>query len=198
MEVRERLLEAALKVFEEAGSRGATTRRIAAEAGVNEITLFRHFGSKGALLSEALAAATQTDEVARLPEVPVAPREELAAWCRERMAHLRRSSSMIRTCMGEMEETPEMRHRAGATPARVAMELTLYLGSLVESGMADSDVDPSAASAMLMGAMFSDVMGRDMMPDRYSYTPEEAPDKYVALLLRAIGAVSTPTTTDPS
>jgi len=189
MEVRERLLEAALRVFEEAGSRGATTRRIAAEAGVNEITLFRHFGSKGALLSEALALATRNDQVVRLPEVPVEPGEELMVWCRERLDHLRRSSPMIRTCMGEMEQTPEMRDRAGATPGRLAMELTEYLGRLRDAGMADAEVDPSAAAAMLMGAMFADAMGRDFMPERYSYSPEEAPAKYVALLLRAIGAV---------
>ena len=46
MDVREQLLEAAVKVFAIAGFRGATTRRIAQEAGVNEVTLFRQFGSK--------------------------------------------------------------------------------------------------------------------------------------------------------
>ena len=46
MDVREALLKSATKVFAEVGSRGATTRRIAQEAGVNEVTLFRHFQSK--------------------------------------------------------------------------------------------------------------------------------------------------------
>jgi hypothetical protein len=67
MEARERLMEAALRVFQEAGSRGATTRKIAAEAGVNEITLFRHFGSKGALMAEAIACAAQRGFEYRLP-----------------------------------------------------------------------------------------------------------------------------------
>src|SRR6185437_17057975 len=46
MDIRERLLGAAAQVYAEAGYRGATTRRIAHEAGVSEITLFRQFGSK--------------------------------------------------------------------------------------------------------------------------------------------------------
>ena len=46
MELRDRILEAAALVYAETGFRGATTRRIAERAGVNEITLFRHFGSK--------------------------------------------------------------------------------------------------------------------------------------------------------
>ena len=53
---RERILEAAGRVYSKHGFRGATTRLIAAEAGVNEVTLFRTFGSKGALLEAVLEA----------------------------------------------------------------------------------------------------------------------------------------------
>ncbi|HEX8360495.1 MAG TPA: TetR/AcrR family transcriptional regulator [Longimicrobium sp.] len=188
MEVREKLMEAALRVFEEAGSRGATTRRIAAEAGVNEITLFRHFGSKAALLSEAILAEAQRGLDYRLPDAPEDPAAELTAWCTEHLAHLRRNSGMIRTCMGEMENAPEMRACAQAGPQRVAEELTGYFERLRERGMSDPGADPGAAAAMLMGALFTDAMGREMMPERYAYSPEEAPEKYVTLLLRGIGA----------
>jgi AcrR family transcriptional regulator len=56
MNVKDQLVEAALQVYAEGGYHGATTRRIAAAAGVNEITLFRHFGSKDVRLREALAS----------------------------------------------------------------------------------------------------------------------------------------------
>ena len=49
-----RLLEAATRVFARSGLEGATTREIAREAGVNEVTLFRHFQSKENLLSAVL------------------------------------------------------------------------------------------------------------------------------------------------
>lgn len=44
------ILEAALAVIVEHGYAGATTRQIAAAAGINEVTLFRRFGSKQKLL----------------------------------------------------------------------------------------------------------------------------------------------------
>ena len=61
MTVRDQLLEAAARLYAETGYRGATTRRIAMQAGVNEITLFRHFGSKDALMREAIARAGSSD-----------------------------------------------------------------------------------------------------------------------------------------
>lgn len=190
MDVRDKLLSAALRVFEESGSRGATTRRIATEAGVNEVTLFRHFGSKSALLSEALQVAARQNLVSGLPADPRDPAAELTGWCRTHLAHLRRARSMIRTCMGEFEQAPEIAGCASETPARVSDELHGYLLRLRERGMASGDFDPRAAASMLMGALFTDAMGRDMMPEKYGYSPEEAPEKYVTLFLRAIGATS--------
>ena len=69
MENRQRSLDAAARIYGEAGFRGATTRRIAAEAGVNEVTLFRIFGSKASLLAEAVqCCAPPVDAMPLLPE----------------------------------------------------------------------------------------------------------------------------------
>ena len=46
---RARIMEAASQLFIEKGYAGTTTRSIAERAGVNEVTLFRHFGSKDKL-----------------------------------------------------------------------------------------------------------------------------------------------------
>ncbi|MEO7039366.1 MAG: helix-turn-helix domain-containing protein, partial [Candidatus Elarobacter sp.] len=46
-DTRTRILAAARELFERNGTRGTTTREVAERAGVNEATLFRHFGSKG-------------------------------------------------------------------------------------------------------------------------------------------------------
>lgn len=53
-ETRERILQAAAKLFYEQGFSATSTRLIAAEAGVNEVTLFRRFGSKEKLLEEII------------------------------------------------------------------------------------------------------------------------------------------------
>jgi AcrR family transcriptional regulator len=54
MNAEQRILEAALRVFASEGYTGATTRKIAEEANVAEVTLFRKFKSKENLLREVL------------------------------------------------------------------------------------------------------------------------------------------------
>jgi AcrR family transcriptional regulator len=193
MEARDRLLEAALRVFEEAGSRGATTRRIAAEAGVNEVTLFRLFGSKAALLATALHSTMGRPTNGRLPTDPVDPEAELRTWVRDRMRGLRERRDIIRTCMAEVTQAPEMACHLTEGPVQTARELTGYLSELQDRGMADPEVNAAAAAAMLMGAVFTDVMTRDMMPERFPYPADEAPDLYVGLLLRALRGDALPT-----
>jgi AcrR family transcriptional regulator len=190
MDARELLLEAALKVFAEHGTRGATTRRIAQAAGVNEVTLFRVFGSKDALLRQALATSKRALEFVdtRLPELPVDPEAELTEFCRHHHQALYQSRSVIRKCMGEFEEHPETTRTACQLPVMIADALQAYLQRLRQAGLASGKWNPRAASAMLMGTLFNDAMGRDCMPERFPYSEREGIRHYVALFLQAIGA----------
>ncbi len=72
----------------------------------------------------------------------------------------------------------------------IAQELADYFRRLKRKGLASPDFDERAATNMLMGAIFADAMGRDTMPDRYPYSMRDAVDKYVHLLISAIGARS--------
>src|SRR5215204_7487997 len=102
MTVRDQLLDAAARLYAEAGYRGTTTRRIALEAGVNEITLFRHFGSKDALIREAIVRAGSSPSSQLLPDHPRDPARELREWARTHITELRERRALIRTCMGEI------------------------------------------------------------------------------------------------
>src|SRR5215467_9401581 len=57
---REQILDAAMDLFARLGFRGATTRRIAEAAGVNEAIIFRHFPSKEDLYWTIIEAKCQT------------------------------------------------------------------------------------------------------------------------------------------
>ncbi len=48
-ETSEKIMKVALKLFSEQGYYSTTTKQIAEEASVNELTIFRHFGSKSNL-----------------------------------------------------------------------------------------------------------------------------------------------------
>lgn len=188
MEIRNRILEAAVKAFGETGYRGATTRRIAQLADVNEVTLFRHFGSKEELLHEAVQQISSTGDTVALPAEPRHPERELTLWARAQHQHLTLYSSVIRTCMAESGEHPEMARCAQDRPLKVAAELRAYLSKLQKKGMADANFDLSSATSFLMGAIFNDAMGRAIMPELFRHPAAQAPAKYVKLFLRAIGA----------
>src|SRR6478609_280541 len=104
MEIRDRILDAAKKVYAQHGFRGATTRLIAIEAGVNEVTLFRTFGSKAALFEALLQEHVAESPIPELPDTPLEPEREMADWCSAVLGHLRENRSLIRTSFGEMEE----------------------------------------------------------------------------------------------
>src|SRR5271157_759739 len=53
---RQLLLSAAARVFARDGLEGATTRAISREAGVNEVTLFRQFGTKEHLIEAVVGS----------------------------------------------------------------------------------------------------------------------------------------------
>jgi AcrR family transcriptional regulator len=187
MTIRDQLLDAAARLYAQAGYRGATTRRIATQAGVNEITLFRHFGSKDALIREAISRAGTALTPDPLPSAPREPFRELRDWARAHIAELRERRSLIRTCMGEIQEHPGIFSQDNSPPALAAKALGRYLRRLREANIAKAPFDEVAASTMLMGVLFADAMGRDIMPDMYQNDPDEALEQYVRLFLRAIG-----------
>lgn len=187
MDAREQLLQAALKVYSTSGVRGATTKRIAQEAGVNEVTLFRQFGSKEALLQEALARSARALFESGLPPEPRDPATELLALARNHYQALWAHRELIRVAMGEFGEHPESTHVACEASARFDRDLKSYLARLKVQGLASGDWEPDAAAAMLLGTLFSDVMGRDCMPQCYSLDADAALVEYLSLFLRAIG-----------
>lgn len=186
MDNREKILKAAARVYSELGFRGATTRRIAQEAGVNEITLFRHFGSKSSLLHEAVHTSGLFEESPELPATPGDPRADLLAWSLAHYRDLILKRSLIRTCFGECEEHPDILPPADSAARRTQGTLEAYLTKLQASGVVRQDLDVAAATAMLTGILFADAMGRDILPTLFRSDEQTSISTYVDLFLRAI------------
>ncbi len=198
MDVREKIISAAMTAYAESGFQGATTRRVAEIAGVNEVTIFRNFGSKAALMDEALfrrvAALKLVDPP--LPTAPVDPETELTAWCGTFLNQLRGSRELLRKAMGASEgRFHEMTN--SFEPARCAdRELHNYAQTLLRDGWVGRElmVDPNsaelltAAQTMLIGALWGDAMARELHDDPTIWVNEtRAAKRYVQMFLRAIG-----------
>lgn len=206
---RTRIIEAAARVYAAHGYRGATTRLIAEEAGVNEVTIFRQFGSKSALLDAMIAECVDLSRRS-LPAHPKDPPTELGRWVTGHMQQITMKSDLLRQVMREVGEHPQHIECAGKGPAEAAEQLREYIVRLrrhgwleTETTEAASAIDVSAAVTMLMTALFVDAMDREMMPHLFSTPADEAPRAYVRLFLRSLGvrdepraAVPTPLATD--
>jgi AcrR family transcriptional regulator len=190
MDVRSQLIQAALQVYAEAGSRGATTRRIAEVAGVNEVTLFRHFGSKDALVRRALERVAEDALSVRLPAEPADPGAELLAFCVAQHRGLTQVRALVRRTMAEHQEHPEAASVAQHITAGIDKELRTYLERVRVAGFTRERWETRVACAMLLGTLFADAVGRDCLPDRYPTPAEDAVAGYVGLFCRALGVAA--------
>src|SRR6185437_15861889 len=104
---RTEILEAAIRVLARDGLAQASTRKLAAEAGINQATLLYHVGSKDELLLEVLR-----EMMRQTREIAVAAAIDHAMPLREAIA------SSLRAFWSHVEMTPELQV--------MQYELTLY------------------------------------------------------------------------
>lgn len=158
---REKLLEAAMKVFARDGLHRATTRVIAVEAGVNEVTLFRHFGNK-----EGLLTAVMTHVVEEHAQENLGDESE---WTGDLVKNLRRfghgfyqkmerDEAFLRTMIGEGRRHEEHARKIIRDAIRpVRMKFVLNLETARAAGKVREGVNlgiaADAFTSMLMGGM---------------------------------------------
>jgi AcrR family transcriptional regulator len=134
----DKLQSAASRVLVRSGLRGATTRRIAAEAGLSEMTLFRRFGTKERLLA-AVMDRLLLDERARVVQSPGDDlRAQLLECARAQLAFINRNLPLIRIFVGDPEHFgEEERNVLGQVfaPMRKEMRQILARASLTPAEM---------------------------------------------------------------
>jgi AcrR family transcriptional regulator len=184
---RERLLEAAARVYARFGYAGTTTRRVAEEAGVNEVTLFRHFGTKERLLAEAVLVHTGEVPAALFPEAPADPAAELARWCGTHMSHLRSVRGVLRRCLTEPDRLPEVDAAGQAGIDQAAAELRAYVEALRAGGWIGPDAETDTAVTMLLSSLVLDALGREDFPGVFALAETEAARRYALGFLAALG-----------
>jgi AcrR family transcriptional regulator len=194
---RHRILLAAARVYSQHGWRGATTRRIAEEAGVNEVTIFRQFGSKDALLDTAMRECARLEQEIALPLEPKHPERELFQWIRAHHTALSGMRDIVRQMMSEAPERPETAMCAAEGPSGAFAQLRQYVVHLRRHGWITGPDearpgDVRGAVTMLMGALFADAMNRELMPAMFPQSVDDSLHAYVRIFLRGIGVASEP------
>jgi AcrR family transcriptional regulator len=111
-QTRDRILEAARRLFASQGFDGTTTRELAQKAGVAEGTLFRHFSNKKAILVEVATEGwveILTDLLTELSEM--GSYKAVAQVMRRRMWNMQKNADMMRVCFMEVQFHPDLRDR---------------------------------------------------------------------------------------
>ncbi|WNE98778.1 TetR family transcriptional regulator [Streptomyces luomodiensis] len=134
-EARRRLQQAAMELYRERGFDKTTTAEIAARAGVNERTFFRHFPDKREVLfdGEADLRATLTQEVAEAPE-GLRPFDVLLCAFRKAGRILEENRPFSEPRLEIIAATPTLRERDLAKGASLADALA---EALRQRGVAD-------------------------------------------------------------
>ena len=189
-----RLLRAARDVLARDGVAGLTTRAIAAEAGVNEVTLFRHFGSKSALLDAALAAPDAVGSANPLPERTSDPEAALAAWATAEVARLAAARELLLHSLAAAPGTGACVGDASLLQLASAVQRDLQerVAAFVRALPVADDADTDAAVAMFCASLVTDAVRGTLVPHGFPEAPPDAPARYARVLLRALGAAATP------
>ncbi len=188
--MHDRLLDAASEVFAEEGFRGATTRKIAARARVNEVTLFRHFASKEDLLVAAIdrQVASSIAMLAAVP-LPAEPRDvgdELGRFLTATLFGFAAAHRAVRTSLGEWGHHPMLDDRLTGTSRYVSDQVERYLAAAQECGLIRDDIHPVLAAQALIATIFAHGMLHKMMPERFPVGPEESVAMYLRIMLEGL------------
>ena len=155
---RQRLIDAALKLFAAQGVTETTTKQIAELADVNEVTLFRHFGNKHGLLLAVIQEAAvfaqlgqtlvqQADQASSLEQAL----KEYADAC---LQALERVPEMVRSVVGEAGQYPaENREALGRGFTQANRYVAEYLEAVIDGGQLQAHLPAEKLASLLNGML---------------------------------------------
>lgn len=190
VETRERIVGAARRIILTRGLVRATTREIAAAAGVSEGTLYNHFASKEEMFLAALAQLPS----GFIAAIIALPQRAGSGVVRENLAEILRAAFAFYADAIPMGASifadPDLlsRHRSvlrerGAGPQRANELLAAYLRHEQDLGRVRPEADPEALAYLLLGAIYQRVYWRQFLGE------EEAEEADEALVERLLGTV---------
>jgi AcrR family transcriptional regulator len=187
-ETRERILTAAREVIGRKGKRGATTREIADVAGVNEATLFRHFGNKEALqvaCAKHFCGYVQLADVAAQLKGDLA--EDLLTVARVMFARFDSLQDMIRWSLVEAEyENDIFAETAWRPQLAILAVMTIFMQRRIDTGELRGEAQKLAM--VFLGLIFMHALGIKKFPDSVLHRgdPDEALRFYVDVFLNGV------------
>ncbi|MEZ0344466.1 MAG: TetR/AcrR family transcriptional regulator [Caldimicrobium sp.] len=189
-DTRERILEAALKLFSEKGYLGATTKEIAMASGISEVTLFRHFQTKENLFISVLEHYSFLPKLKELSkDLLVMPLEEtLKTLAKAFLQTLKSRRDLIRIMLAELPRYPEIvKESYQKTIEKIIQEISQYFEKLQRERKIKSSISSNLLARAFLGLFFSYFHAEEIKGLNFkNQSEEEIIDNYVKIFLYGI------------
>ena len=157
---RDKIIEAAVELFTQQGTAATTTKEIAERAAVNEVTLFRQFGSKQGLLLSIVSES----HIAESLQVALSSLEEtedaIVAYSRLSLDLLGSVPELVRSLIGESRQaSPEMLRAVGDVLQQANWQTVQYLQSRrveLPNGLS-TETAASLINTLILGRMVTQI-----------------------------------------
>jgi len=201
-----KLIRAGMEAFARSGLEGATTKEIAQIAGVNEVTLFRHFQSKERLLAavvdQSLAEKSHESADGNSPKDAddvklsggVNAEEVLRFHAAAQHELLTENLALIRAFIGEIHRHCDQEKtvtKALFLRHKQALQIDLELGQ--KAGFIRKDINLNILANQFLGVIFSDVLKRSSPSAEMTYSWDEFLDASIDLFARGLELIKRPT-----
>lgn len=177
-DTRDKIIAAGRDVIARKGKRGATTREIADLAGVNEATLFRHFGNKEALIV-AVAKASCPDTELREFIAPLHGKieDDLLIVARAITQHMESRIDMIRWSLVESEyEKSVFAEETWRPQLAIRAVIEEFMATRIAAG--EIHGIPNDLASVFLGMIFARSIARDKYPDARLFNDTEYALRY--------------------
>lgn len=149
----DRIIKAFIELFRDYGYKGTTTRAIAERAGVNELTIFRHFGNKKGLMEAALQSISYHPMLEKIIQEEMTWDFEHDLWviAESYLMYLERTRDLILIGIREAEMFPELNEIIVEIPKQLKESMVSYFKEMNRRGkLIDTDIDFQAMNFIWM------------------------------------------------
>ncbi|RIK56223.1 MAG: hypothetical protein DCC57_03735 [Chloroflexi bacterium] len=183
-DVRTRVLQAARAVFGREGFAAATVEQIAQEAGVGPATIYRHFGSKEALVQAFIQASAPRRRLRELAATRDGDLEEdLAALAGAALHFMHDNRDLFQLALQDGATAGALRSRLQSVEGRSAHALAGYLERQMAAGRLRAG-DPFELALSFLGMMFGHALVGVQFYDHPLGDPESVARRLTRLFLQ--------------
>lgn len=185
----EKIVEATFEILQEEGVSKATTKKIAAKAGVNEVTIFRNFKNKQNLIDATKEYYLQKfmDELANIFDFT--DDVEIGDYLHDNFQELSNLSekdfSILKIAMEEVHEIPEKKLLISSINEVVLTKLEEFFTLQIEKGKI-RDVDARVLAVMCFGITFQSLVLWKVYDGSSSIDTEDYSQKFLDMLYHGI------------